>query len=162
MVRTRQVAPGHRVLAGKFGSAFAHIQWGKSTLGGRWEGPLAGQRHIDESDGVIELTLPIGIEVDPHGGGQLVLWTGKAFDFSTPFRRALTEIVETLGPESTRTLQIPPAEDREDFVEGSFRFNDGTVEVYWEHSLSYMSLKTGDLDALHEIVRRIRHVTVHT
>jgi hypothetical protein len=104
---------------------------------------------------VIELNSFPSIEAKPDGP-RLVLWMGKPFDFSTPFRPALAEIVEAVGPETVRSLQIPPREQGEDFIDGSFRFDGKLVEVYWEHSLSYMSLKPSDMGTLHDIADRIR------
>ena len=108
---------------------------------------------------MIELNSFPSIEANPDGP-QLVLWMGEPFDFSTPFRPALAEIVEALGPETIQSLQVPPPEQGEDFIEGSFRFDGKPIEVYWEHSLSYLSLKPSDMATLHKIADRIRPLVV--
>lgn len=114
---------------------------------------------MDQIGRVIELNSFPSIEANPDGP-QLVLWMGKPCDFSIPFRPALAEILEALGPETVRSLQVPPPEQGEDFIEGSFRFAGNLVEVYWEHCLGYLSLKPGNVAALHEMADRIRPLIV--
>lgn len=121
--------------------------------------PLRTPASLDEIGPVIELKSFPSIEANLDGP-QLVLWMGEPFDFSTPFRRVLAEIMEALGPESGRSLQIPTPEQGEDFIDGSFRFDGKLVEVYWEHSLSYLSLRPSDIAALHDIADRIRPLIV--
>jgi ubiquinone biosynthesis monooxygenase Coq7 len=108
---------------------------------------------------VIELNSHLGVEAS-SGGGKLVLWMGDPFDYTSPFRGALAQITEALGPESVRSLQVPPPEQFEDFVEGCFRFDGKLIEVYWEHSLGHMSLRVGDMGTLHDVANRIRPLVV--
>jgi hypothetical protein len=93
-------------------------------------------------------------------GGELVLWMGQPFDYTTPFRGALAQITEALGPASVRCLQVPPPELYGDFVEGCFCYDGKLVEVYWEHSLSYLLLRTGDVGTLQGVANRIRPLVV--
>lgn len=108
---------------------------------------------------MIELNSFASIEANP-AGPQLVLWMGEPCDFSIPFRAALAEIVEALGPDTVQSLQVPPPEQGEDFIEGSFRFAGRLIEVYWEHCLGYLSLMPGDMATLHEMADRIRPLVV--
>jgi hypothetical protein len=87
--------------------------------------------------------------------GELCLWIGEPFDFHTPFRAAVADIAQALGPESAVSLRLPSPEENEDFIEGSLSFSGNVVDIYWEHSLSYLSIKS-DMATLDEITRRIR------
>ncbi|RYG85439.1 MAG: hypothetical protein EON59_12170 [Alphaproteobacteria bacterium] len=80
---------------------------------------------------------------------------GEPFDFCTPFRAAVTDIAKALGPQSAASLRLPSLEENEDFVEGSLSFGGNVVDIYWEHSLSYLCLKS-DMATLEAITLRIR------
>jgi hypothetical protein len=108
---------------------------------------------------VIELRSHLGVGATSTGG-ELVLWMGEPADYSTPFRGALAQITEALGPGSVQSLQLPLAEPCEDFVEGRFLFEQKVVAVYWEHSLSYMSLGVSDMRTLHDLENCIRPLVV--
>jgi hypothetical protein len=71
---------------------------------------------------------------------EIVFWMGDAFDFTIPFREALARITELLGGADEASLVLPPWEEDEDFIEGSLTFGAGTLSVYYEHSLAYLSL----------------------
>ena len=80
--------------------------------------------------------------IEPHrkSGWELVLWTGNAFDHSTPFREMLTDIAAVLSKDAPTRLELPGYEAMEDDVEGVLRFGKETIGIYYEHSLSYLSL----------------------
>lgn len=90
-----------------------------------------------EDRAMIELRSPLQIEPSPQGGWQLVLWTGEAFDYETPFRAMLATIAEALGRECH--LHLPAYEKGEDFVEGNLQLGAIQLQVYYEHSLSYLA-----------------------
>jgi hypothetical protein len=63
------------------------------------------------------------------------------FDFNFPFRPLLEFVAECLRQEGvTVDLDLPDYIEFEDFVEGYLRVDGRPVEVYFEHSLSYLSL----------------------
>jgi hypothetical protein len=95
------------------------------------------------------------IEPDRNDGWNLVFWIGAAFDYTTPFRAALAEMVDVLGRQAPSSVRLPDHEDGEDFVEGSLRFGSTTVRVYYEYSLGYLSLTCASEDILREIASHL-------
>jgi hypothetical protein len=96
------------------------------------------------------------IERASQGGWQLILWTGDAFDYTTPFRAVLGEIAEALGLERQDDLQLPAYEVGEDFVEGTLRFGNAPLRIYYEHSLSYLVLMSDSEGTLRDVADRIQ------
>jgi hypothetical protein len=96
--------------------------------------------------------------IEPHrkSGWELVLWTGDAFDYSTPFREMLTEIATVLNREAPVSIELPGYEAREDDVEGVLRFGDEAIGIYYEHSLSYLSLMSDSPNTLRKIADRLQ------
>ena len=96
--------------------------------------------------------------IEPHRkrGWELVLWTGDAFDHSTPFREMLTDIAVMLDQEAPTSVELPLYRASEDKVEGVLRFGDEEVGIYYEHSLSYLSLMSKNANTLHRIVDRLQ------
>jgi hypothetical protein len=68
---------------------------------------------------MLKVTSPSFVEPDPQHGWQLMFWLGEAFDYDTPFRDALGEIVGILQATGSVKLELPPYTPEEDFVEGS-------------------------------------------
>jgi hypothetical protein len=96
-------------------------------------------------------SLPV-VEPDKSKGWKLVFWMGETFDYMTPFRAALAEMAEVLSRHKPSNVSLPDYEKWEDFIEGSLQFGQGAVHVYYEHSLSYLSLTSQSPDILHEIL----------
>ena len=96
--------------------------------------------------------------IEPHrkSGWELVLWTGNAFDHSTPFREMLTEIATVLNQEAPASIELPGYDASEDDVEGVLRFGDAEIGIYYEHSLSYLSLRSDSANTLHKIADRLQ------
>jgi hypothetical protein len=96
--------------------------------------------------------------IEPHrkSGWELVLWTGDAFDYSTPFREMLTEIAAVLNREAPASVELPGYDALEDDVEGVLRFGDEAIGIYYEHSLSYLSLTSYSANTLHKIADRLQ------
>ena len=96
--------------------------------------------------------------IEPHrkSGWELVLWTGDAFDYSTPFREMLTEIAAVLNREAPASVELPGYDALEDDVEGVLRFGDEAIGIYYEHSLSYLSLMSDSANTLHKIADRLQ------
>jgi hypothetical protein len=96
--------------------------------------------------------------VEPHRkqGWELVFWTGDAFDYSTPFRGMLTDIAAVLNEDAPTSVELPGYDTREDDVEGMLRFGDEQVGIYYEHSLSYLSLMSDSAHTLHQIADRLQ------
>jgi hypothetical protein len=96
--------------------------------------------------------------IEPHrkSGWELVLWTGDAFDYSTPFREMLTEIAAVLNREAPASVELPGYDAMEDDVEGVLRFGDEAIGIYYEHSLSYLSLMSDSANTLHKIADRLQ------
>jgi hypothetical protein len=96
------------------------------------------------------------IERHRKGGWELVLWTGDAFDHSTPFREMLADIAEVLSQEAPTAIELPDYEALEDDVEGALRFGDESIRIYYEHSLSYLALMSNSANALCKIADRLQ------
>jgi hypothetical protein len=96
------------------------------------------------------------VEPDPGGGWQLIFLMGEAFDYTTEFRSALNDMTEVLSREVPSSIQLPDYEDHEDFVEGILHFGGEELRVYYEHSLSYLSLSTNSHDTLRDVAARLR------
>jgi hypothetical protein len=96
--------------------------------------------------------------IEPHhkSGWELVLWTGDAFDRSTPFRQILAEIASVLNDEAPSSVELPGYDVMEDEVEGVLRFGDERVRIYYEYTLSYLSLMSDDANALRKVADRLQ------
>lgn len=95
------------------------------------------------------------IELDPQHGWQVVYWLGEAFDYDIPFRAALAEMVEVLEMEAPVRVELPPRSSDEDFVEGSLVFGEFRLKTYFEYSLGYLALMSGDRDALEMVTEKL-------
>lgn len=100
---------------------------------------------------MIEVQCRPAIERHRKGGWELVLWTGNAFDYSTPFREMLSEIAALLNREAPTSLALPEYETFEDEVEGELQFGGQKIRIYYEHSLSYLALISDSEPMLHKI-----------
>ena len=96
------------------------------------------------------------IERHRKRGWELVLWTGDAFDRSTPFRGMLTEIAAALSEDAPTSVELPGYDASEDDVEGVLRFGDESIGIYYEHTLSYLSLMSSSANTLHRIADRLQ------
>jgi hypothetical protein len=98
--------------------------------------------------------------IEPHrkSGWELVLWTGNAFDYSTPFREMLTDIAGVLNQDAPTSIELPGYETMEDDVEGVLRFGNESIGIYYEHSLSYLSLMSDSANTLNKIAARLRPI----
>jgi hypothetical protein len=96
--------------------------------------------------------------IEPHRkrGWELVLWAGDAFDCSTPFRDMLTDIAAVLSEDTPTSVELPGYDALEDDVEGVLRFGDERIGIYYEHSLSYLSLMSSSATTLHTIADRLQ------
>lgn len=105
---------------------------------------------------MIEVRTPLEIKPDPQDGWQLIFWVLDSFNYATPFRAMLVEIAETLGVDASGGLSLPDYVADEDFVEGTLMFHDASLRVYYEHSLSYLTLATDDRKLLTTAAERIQ------
>ena len=96
------------------------------------------------------------IERHRKSGWELVLWTGNAFDSSTPFREMLSEIAAILNREAPVSIELPGYDALEDDVEGVLRFGGDELGIYYEHSLSYLSLTSDSPNTLQKIADRLQ------
>jgi hypothetical protein len=96
--------------------------------------------------------------IEPHrkSGWELVLWTGDAFDYSTPFREMLTDIATVLNQEAPTSIELPGYDASEDDVEGVLRFGDEAIGIYYEHSLSYLALMSDSANTLRKVTERLQ------
>ncbi|HET7885311.1 MAG TPA: hypothetical protein VFL62_03705 [Bradyrhizobium sp.] len=96
--------------------------------------------------------------IEPHrkSGWELVLWTGDAFDYSTPFRDILTDIAAVLNRDAPTSVELPGYEAMEDDVRGVLRFGNESIGIYYEHSLSYLSLMSESPKTLNKICDRLQ------
>jgi hypothetical protein len=105
---------------------------------------------------MIEVHCRPAIERHRKGGWELVLWTGNAFDHSTPFREMLADIAALLNREAPTSLELPEYQTLEDDVEGELQFGNQTIRIYYEHSLSYLALISDSELMLRKIAARLQ------
>jgi hypothetical protein len=105
---------------------------------------------------MIEVRSPLEIKAEPNGGWDLMFWVLDAFNYATPFRTMLAEIAQALGQDAQSDLQLPAYEEDEDFIEGTLQFGAVSLQVYYEHSLSYLSLASDSEAVLRDAARRIQ------
>ncbi len=110
---------------------------------------------MHEKTPMYEVVLASGhIEVDrrPELRFYMCHYFDAAFDYNFPFRPLLAFIVECLRQEGVNAeVILPDYFEFEDFIEGSITVGDAEVEIYFEHSLSYISFSSnsqGDLNLL--------------
>jgi hypothetical protein len=114
-----------------------------------------------EYGAMIELRSPLKIVADPQGGWQLTFWVLDAFNYTTPFRTMLADIAGALGQDAKTDLQLPTYEANEDFIEGTLQFGTVPLRIYFEHSLSYLTLTSDNEPALQDAAARIQpHVAL--
>ena len=85
-----------------------------------------------------------------------MFWVLDAFDYATPFRAMLAEIAGALGQDAKIDLQLPAYEADEDFIEGILQFGVVPLRIYYEHSLSYLTLMSDNEPALRDAAARIQ------
>ncbi len=122
--------------------------------------PTLNQLSLDggsvEYQAVIEVRSPLDIQAHPQGGWQLTLWVLDAFNYATSFRTMLADIAGALGQDATTDLQLPAYEANEDFIEGALQFGAVPLRIYYEHSLSYLTLMSDNEPALRDAAARIQ------
>ena len=96
------------------------------------------------------------IEPDLKGGWHLIFWIGNTFAYTTPFRSILADMAGALSQLAPSSIQLPAHEEREDFVEGTLQFGDETLRIYYEHSLSYLTLTSDSEDTLRDVAVRLQ------
>src|ERR1700744_3310080 len=96
------------------------------------------------------------IERHRKHGWELVLWTGNAFDHTTPFREILTDIATVLNQEAPTSVELPGYRAQEDDVEVILRCGEDEIGIYYEHSLSYLSLMSDSANTLHGVADRLQ------
>jgi hypothetical protein len=107
---------------------------------------------------MIKLHAKLAIEPHCKGGWELVLWTGDAFDRSTPFRKMLADIADVLNREAPTSIRLPRYHASEDGIEGMLQFGDEPIRIYYEHALSYLALMSNNGSALHKIAECLQPV----
>ena len=85
----------------------------------------------------------------------MTFWLGEAFDYSTPFREIVREVVAILEQTAPVIIDLPPHHPDEDFVEGSIMFGDSSLRVYYEYSLGYLSIASASHDVLKDVASRV-------
>lgn len=105
---------------------------------------------------MIQVLLPARIEPNPQYGWQFYLQMGEAFDKTIPFRDRLEDIRMLLSRSAPATLELPPYEAGEDFVEGSLRWGEAVIGVYYEYSLGYLVLLSAERAKLEDAVAQLR------
>jgi hypothetical protein len=116
---------------------------------------LSLHRGSAEYQAMIEVRSPLKIQADAQGISQLMFWVFDAFNYTTPFRTMLADIAGALGQDATTDLQLPAWEAEEDFIEGT-QFGAVSLRIYYEHSLSYLTLMSNDEPALRDAAARIQ------
>jgi len=85
----------------------------------------------------------------------MVFWTGDSFDYTIPFRQTLAEMVELLGGPTHASLDLPPYFDGEECVEGTLKFGNLSIRIYYEYMLAYLALSSDSRDALSDAAARV-------
>jgi hypothetical protein len=101
-------------------------------------------------------------DTNRHGskGWWLIFWVGDAFDYSIPFRAILQEMVARLSVSVDCTLHIPAHYEYEDFVEGKLDWGAHSFDLYYEHSLGFLELKSSDKRALERLLDALSNIIV--
>ena len=68
----------------------------------------------------------------------------------------LSDIAAVLAKEAPTAIELPGYDALEDDVEGVLRFGDEQIGIYYEHSLSYLSLMSNNANTLHRIVDHLQ------
>ncbi|WP_298260948.1 hypothetical protein [Bradyrhizobium sp.] len=68
----------------------------------------------------------------------------------------LTDIAAVLAKEAPTSIELPGYLASEDDVEGLLRFGDEKIGIYYEHSLSYLSLMSSNASVLQRIADRLQ------
>lgn len=105
---------------------------------------------------MIKVEAPLEIKPHPQGSWALVFWVLDNFNYTTPFRAMLVEIAEALGEHPAHSLSLPDYIADEDFVEGTLLFDGASLRVYYEHSLSYLTLANTDRELLATVAQRVQ------
>jgi hypothetical protein len=105
---------------------------------------------------MIEVHSQPVIEREAQGGWRLTFWMGEAFNYTTPFRKALNDMAEALSRGNASSIELPGYEADEDFVEGTLEFGGEVLRVYYEHALSYLSLSTDSYEILCDVAARLQ------
>ncbi|MDE0932027.1 MAG: hypothetical protein OSA47_00285 [Novosphingopyxis baekryungensis] len=105
---------------------------------------------------MIEVRAHLEIKADSQSGWQLVFWVSDGFNYSTPFRAMLVDIAEALGKDAAGFLSLPAYSADEDFVEGTLRFDDASLAVYYEYALGYLTLANENREILADAAERIQ------
>lgn len=133
----------------------------RNCAGGPEGREFGGKRTLTHADlqahqsSMLKVHSPPRIEPDPQHGWQMVFWLGKEFDYDTPFRAALVEMVELLQASEIVRLDLPSHAPNEDFVEGSLVVGTVTLKTYYEYSLGYLALMNADRNALEAVTAKV-------
>jgi hypothetical protein len=100
---------------------------------------------------MIELRQPLQVE-NKNDGACVILWLCEPFDRKFSFRVPIVEIREILGGSASTTIELPPEESGEDFVDGRLIWGARTFQVHFERSLGYLQLSSSadDVNALRD------------
>jgi hypothetical protein len=91
---------------------------------------------------MIELRRPLQIESRTENDASVVLWLCEPFDLQFSFRVVIASLQEVLGTSGPTTIELPPEESGEEFVDGRLFWGARTLEVYFERSLGYLELSS--------------------
>jgi hypothetical protein len=91
-------------------------------------------------------------ELGPDGTWQFILYVcDDGCFYGAPFRQVLEEIMGILNATLVTSLELPAHEKNEDFIYGILKFGDEKGDVYFEHSLTSLSLASAKRDVIDEI-----------
>ena len=68
----------------------------------------------------------------------------------------LSDVAAVLAQEAPTSIELPGYDALEDEVERVLRFGDEQIGIYYEHSLSYLSLMSGNATTLQRIADRLQ------
>lgn len=68
----------------------------------------------------------------------------------------LADIAAVLAKEAPTSIELPVYVASEDDVEGVLRYGDEKIGIYYEHSLSYLSLMSSNASVLQRIADRLQ------
>ena len=105
---------------------------------------------------MIEVCAPLEVKADRDGGWELTFYVSGGWDYSTPFRAMLAEIAVALGQDPNSDLELPVYEEYEDFIEGTLQFGLVPLGIYFEHSLSFLALRSENEAIVRDAANRIQ------
>jgi hypothetical protein len=85
--------------------------------------------------------LTTAIEHRTDGISALVFYIDYSAGVNVSFRALLETIEKTLGETGTASIELPPYQSSEDFIDGILLWRSTRYEIYYEYALGYVQFE---------------------